>query len=95
MIYIVFMRTNTPPTNARNLEGDQIMAKKLTKRQRVARDRIIEHVVWWYTGGDLGEQYNDNGHNPLPFGSLVGGCDDNGDYDEDTTFGEVVSEFIG
>ena len=65
------------------------MPKRLTKRQRVARDRIIDHVVTWFNDGNT---ITSN----IPFGSLVDsyGEFDANEYDE-RTFHEIVSEYLG
>ena len=59
------------------------MAQRLTKKQREARDTILEHVAWIHVNTE-GEPYSINS------GSLVNDMDQ-----DDEEFYEVVETYLG
>ena len=65
------------------------MSKKLSKAQRIAQDRIIEHVVWWWGADGI------DGTGSIPFGSLVGEHTEEECPDDDVTFNEVIADYVG
>ena len=64
----------------------------MTKQKRIARDRIIAHVIWWWDNGN-------EGAGPIPFGSLIDGYSEDENYDtsrggDEVEFGDVVREYV-